>query len=64
MQNLQQEVQTLRELMRDLLSELREDIRIGTQRILDALVAHEHDTDGGVIFRAPPTQAPNPAADG
>ena len=54
--HLQQDVQNLRD-------EFREEIRTSTQRIIDALVTHEHDSDGRTIFRVPPTPTPSPADD-
>ena len=63
MEDLQQDVREFREDMRELRNELREEIRTGTQRILDALITHEHDSDGHVFFRVPPTSAPSFADD-
>ena len=55
--------QEMREELRNFRIEMRDEMRASTQRILDALVQHEHDAEGRALFFVPPTPAPSPTDD-
>ena len=56
-----EDIRALREENRTLREELRQEIRDSTQRILEALYFHRHDSDGAAVFYppTPTTQAPD-----
>ena len=57
---LMSEIRALRQEMRGMRDELRQEIRESTQRMLEALYFHRHDTEGAAVFY-PPTPPTTPA---
>ena len=56
-----EDIRALREENQTLREELRQEIRDSTQRILEALYFHRHDSDGAAVFYppTPTTQTPD-----
>ncbi|MDE2940630.1 MAG: hypothetical protein OXR67_17185 [Chloroflexota bacterium] len=59
-QEIRQEIRGLRDEHAQLREELRQEMRENTQRILETLYLHRHDTEGAAVFY-PPTQPTTPA---
>ena len=50
---LMSEIRGLRQEMRSMRDELRQEIRDNTQRMLEALYFHRHDSEGAAVFYPP-----------
>ena len=57
---LMSEIRGLRREMQGMRDELRQEIRENTQRMLEALYFHRHDSEGSAVFY-PPTPPVPPA---
>ena len=55
---LMSEIRGLRQEMRNMRDELRQEIRDNTQRMLEALYFHRHDSEGAAVFYPPTPPAP------
>ena len=56
---LMSEIRGLRQEMRNMRDELRQEIRDNTQRMLEALYFNRHDSEGAAVFYPPTPPAPS-----